>query len=287
VWTILTTWSFDPLVGSGLLLVAAGYLWAAALITRRFPGTPWPRRYSVAFLGGLALLWIALLGPIGSFDDVFFWAHMTQHMILMMVAAPLLLLGAPVLLILRVSPADVRRRRVLPVLHSRAVRILSDPVLTWLLFVLVLVGTHFSPFYDYALRHAWAHELIEHPLYLGAALLYYYPLVGANAAPRKLPPAARVLSLFLMMVPEAMTGFFIYASPFVMYPYYTSVARPFGPSALVDQQLGGALMWAGSMLLDTAWVALAARDWLRADARKTRRVDASTSRAAISSSGVL
>ena len=71
-----------------------------------------------------------------------------------------------------------------------------------------------------------------------------------------------------------MTGFFIYASPYVMYPFYARVDRPFGPGALADQQLGGALMWAGSMLIDAGWVTLAAYAWLLSEARRGRRLDA-------------
>lgn len=273
-WQVLSTWTFDPLVVAGLILAAFSYLWAARVVSRAHPNQPWPIRQFSCFIGGLALLWIALLGPIGSYDDVFFWAHMTQHMIMMMVAAPLLVLGEPALLVLRASTPEFRKRRLLPLLRSRLMRWLSDPVLTWLAFVGVLTGTHFSPFYDYALRHQWAHEFVEHPLYLAVAVLYYYPIIGSNPGARRLSPASRVVSLLLMMVPEALTGFFLYASPFVVYPYYATVARPFGPDVLADQQLGGALMWAGSMLLDTAWVALAAREWLRHDARRVRRTDA-------------
>ncbi|MEO6702372.1 MAG: cytochrome c oxidase assembly protein, partial [Jatrophihabitantaceae bacterium] len=224
---------------------------------------------------------LAILGPVGGFDDIFFWAHMTQHLILTMLAAPLLVLGEPVLLILRVATPAWRRRRVVPILRSKVIRWLTDPVATWLLFVVVLLGTHFSPFYDYALNHSWVHDFVEHPLYLIAALLFYYPLLATNPGPRTLAPAGRVISLALMMVPEAFTGFFIYATPYVMYPFYASVQRPFGPGVLADQQLGGALMWSSSMLLDTAWLALAAREWLRADARRTRRLDAALAQEAI------
>jgi len=274
------SWTFDPLVGSILLAVGLGYLCAVLAVDQRHPSSPWPIKNTACFIAGVALLWVAILGPFGAYDDVFFWAHMTQHLIITMVAAPLLVLGAPVLLILRVSPANFRRRWLVPVLRSTVARWLTNPVLTWLLFVIVLVGTHFSPFYDYALEHSWIHNFVEHPMYLTAALLFYYPLIGNNPAPRTLPAAGRVISLALMMVPEAFTGFFIYASPYLMYPFYATVDRPFGPGPLADQQLGGALMWSGSMLLDTAWIALAARDWLRADARRTRRQDLSIAREA-------
>ena len=278
VWQFLRTWAFDPLPASGITVAAIAYLWAAVTVSRRDPGRPWPKLRTASFLAGLLLTWIVLLGPIGAYEDVFFWAHMVQHLMLMMVIAPLLLLGSPVLLLLRVTRPARRRRWIVPVMRSRAAFVLSDPALTWVLFAAVLVGTHFSPFYDYALQHPVVREFIEHPLYLGAALLYYYPLLGGNPAPRHVPPAMRVLSLAAMMVPETFTGFFIYASNYDLYPFYATVHRPFGPGPLADQQIGGILMWAGGMLVDTVWLALAVAAWLRSERARTQRMDAQIAR---------
>ena len=252
-WQLLGTWTFDPLPAAGIIVAAVAYCWAAVAVSRRQPGRPWPKRRTASFLGGLVLTWIVLLGPIGAYDDVFFWAHMVQHIALMMVIAPLLLLGSPVLLLLRVTRPAARRRWIVPVLRSRAVYVLTGPVLTWVLFAGVL-------------------------LYLGVALLYYYPLLDANPCRRFMAPELRVLSLGLMMVPETLTGFFIYASNYVLYPFYTTVSRPFGPGPLADQQIGGVLMWAGGMVIDTGWLALACAAWLRSDRVKTRRLDAQIAR---------
>lgn len=276
-WAFLSTWQWDYALGPALVLGALAYLRGAATLSRRHVDVPWPIGRTVSFVSGLALAWVVLLGPVGAYDDTFFWAHMTQHVLLMMVVAPLLVLGSPVLLVLRLASPDIRRRRLVPLLRSRTVHALSSPVGTWVFFAAVVVGTHFSPFYNLALAHLWIHRFVEHPVYLGAALLYYYPLLDRQAR-RRLPPGGRILSLLLMMVPEAMTGFFIYASGFVMYPHYLTVSRPFGPGALTDQQLGGALMWAGGMVIDAAWICLATRDWLRAEERKGRRVDAEIAR---------
>jgi len=272
--SFLGTWTFDPALAAPLGMAAVLYAWGARTVSARHPDSPWSGRKSVYFQSGIALLWVSLQGPIGAFDDTFFWAHMVQHVVLVMVCAPLLVLGAPVLLILRVSSPRLRRRWVVPVLRSRLAYALANPVTTWLLLALVIVGTHFTPFYELTLEHENMHRFVEHPLYLGAALLYFYPLLPGNLAPRRLSPALRMVSLSLMMVPETMTGFFIYASPFVMYPFYAQVHRPFGPGPLADQQLGGALMWAGSMAIDAGWIALAAHEWLLSEARKGRRLDA-------------
>ena len=272
----LSTWSFDPVLGTGLLLVAAAYVWGIRRAQARQPGQPWPRRYTVSFFAGLGLCWFVLLGPVGAYDETFFWAHMVQHIALMMIIAPLLLLGAPVLLVLRASTPAVRRRWVLPVLHGRALAFLTRPAVGWLLFAGVLVGTHFSPFYEFALTHPAVHDYVEHPLYLGAALVYYYPLMAAGAGPVRLSRGLAAASMFGMMFPETMTGFFIYASTYLLYPHYGTVPRPFGPGPLTDQQFGGALMWGGSMIIDTLWVVLAVLAWLRSEGRLAARIDAQT-----------
>ena len=170
VVTFLEEWTFDPVPAYFLIIIGASYLWAARRVVRNNPDRPWPRRNTASFLAGIALAWVAILGPPGGYDDTFFWAHMVQHLILVMLAAPLLLLGAPVLLMLRVSSRRVRHDHLVPVLRSRALTLATNPVLGWLLFAGVLVGTHFSPFFDYSLRHPLVHRLVEHPLYLGVAL---------------------------------------------------------------------------------------------------------------------
>jgi len=276
VGVVLGSWAFDPVLALGLIGTALVYVVAVRRVEARDPAHPWPRVRTASFLGGLTLCWLVILGPVGAYDDTFFWAHMVQHLALMMVVAPLLLLGSPVLLLLRASTPAFRRAWVLPVLRGRVLTVLTRPAVGWLLFAGVLVGTHFSPFYEFALEHPFVHDYVEHPLYLGVALIYYYPLLPGNPGPRRVPYNLRALSLFSMMFPETLSGFFLYASTSVRYPYYAQVERPFGPGALVDQRFGGALMWGGSMILDSLWVTLAVLAWLRSEARLATRVDLET-----------
>ena len=122
--------------------------------------------------------------------------------------------------------------------------------------------------------------LFRSPLYLTAALLYFYPLLEGNPQPHKVPYSWRIISLFTMMVPETMTGFFIYASTSVRYPHYENVIRPFGGDALSDQRLGGSLMWALSMVIDSIWLAVAVSDWFKSEERKSIRIDQEIARQA-------
>lgn len=271
-----STWTLEPIPAALLIASSLLYLAGVATVRRQRQRQPWSRWRTTSFLAGLALTWIVIVGPIGAYDDTFFWSHMVQHIVLMMIAGPLLLLGSPVLLLLRASPRRIRHDYLVPVLRSRVVVGLSNPVTGWLIFAGVLVGTHFSPFFNFALEHPPVHDYVEHSLYLGAALIYYYPLLGHNAVPRFVKPGVRVVSLVTMMIPETMTGFFIYAANYLLYPYYAHVDRPFGPGPFYDQQLAGALMWAGSMVIDSVWVVLAVLDWLHSEERRARRLDLQT-----------
>jgi putative copper resistance protein D len=276
VGDLLTTWTFAPVLAATLSVVTAAYLMGARSVTRDHPTQPWPVQSVAFFIAGMLTILVATLGPIGSYDDDFFWAHMTQHILLMMLAAPLLLLGEPVLLVLRVSTPAFRRRVVLPVLHSRVVRFVTHPVVSWLIFAGVLFGTHFTGFFEYALEHPLVHDYVEHPLYLGAGLVYFYSLVGTNPGAAAMPPFAKVVSLFLMMLPEVVVGFAIYMAGGVLYPFYDTVdERPWGPStALDDQRLGGALMWSSAMIFDALWISVAVWAWMQAEEHKAKRVDA-------------
>ena len=89
IWQILRTWTFEPMPALGTIVSAAAYLRGATVVSRRNPQRPWPLRRTASFLGALLLTWVVLLGPIGAYGDVFFWAQMTQHIALIMVIAPL------------------------------------------------------------------------------------------------------------------------------------------------------------------------------------------------------
>jgi putative copper resistance protein D len=273
VGRLLGGWELAPVPATGLLLTVAAYLVAARVVRLRTPDRPWPAARTACFLGGALVAAVAVLGPPATFDDVFFSAHMVEHLLLTMVAVPLLVLGDPVLLALRAVTPEARRRWLVPALRSRVAHTLTRPLLGWVFFTVVMVGTHVPAVYDLALTHPVLHDYVEHPLYVVSALVFFYPLLSPTPGPARVAPAVRVLSLFTAMAPPSFTGFFIYISPHVDYPFYAHVARPFGPGPLTDQQLSGALMWSTTMALTVAWVCLAGVQWLRDEASRTRRLD--------------
>lgn len=275
--TFIRGWVLAPLPAVALLVLVGAYLLAAVRVNRATPTQPWPWSRTCCFLAGCLSLCVAIMGPPGYFDDTFFYAHMTQHILLTMLAAPLLVLGDPVLLTLRAAPRAARRRWLVPALRSRLLGVLSSPVVGWVLFTGVMVGSHLPSVYDFPLAHAWAHDYVEHPLYLAVAFLFFYPLLTPTAGRRRVPAGVRLLSLLTVMVPMSFTGFFIYVLPRVVYPFYAHAPRPFGPGPLVDQHLAGALMWSSAMALGATWLCVAGLSWMRATESRSPRVDRASS----------
>ncbi len=270
---VALAWSFDAHVWLPLIAAFLLYRLGARKVAREHPRNPVPRWRSWSWYLGLAVLVVALQSPIAAYDTTLFSVHMVQHLLMAMIAAPLLALGAPITLLLRASSPAMRRRLILPVLHSLPMRVISFPVVTWLIFAAVMWVTHFSPLYDAALESEAAHVL-EHGLYIAAAMLFWWPVVGADPSPWRLPHPARLGYLFLGMPQSSFLGLAIFSAPQVLYPHYQSLERSWGPSALADQQLAGGIMWAGGDLVFLVAMILALWVWLRAEEAEGRRADA-------------
>src|SRR5438552_2337808 len=182
---VLLQWRFEPLVLAGVLAGTIGWLFLVRRVRRRHSAHPYPAWRSAAFLGGLIVLAVALTSPIEAYEGELFSVHMLQHMLLELVAAPLLLLGAPATLALRAASTSVRGL-LLAVLHSRAVAAVSFPLLAWILFAAVNGGWHSSRLYNDALEIGWLHD-VQHLTFLGAALLFWWPVIGADPSRWRLP----------------------------------------------------------------------------------------------------
>jgi putative membrane protein len=270
---VALAWSFEAHI---LLPLAAAWLLYRSAVQRvnaAHPLNPVPRWRVWCWYAGLGVLLVALQSPIGVYDATLFWVHMVQHLLMALIAAPLLALGAPVTLLLRVSSARTRQRLILPILHSLPLKIISFPVVTWTFFAAVMWASHFSPLYNLALEsEAW--HLAEHALYMAAAMLFWWPVVGADPSPWRLPHAARIGYLFLGMPQSSFLGLAIFSAPHVLYEHYETLERSWGPTPLADQQLAGGIMWAGGDLIFLAAMIMAVWVWLRAEEAEGVRVDA-------------
>jgi cytochrome c oxidase assembly factor CtaG len=218
----------------------------------------------------LLFVLVALQTPIDTWAETSFAVHMIQHLLLTMVAAPLLVLGAPIRLSLGAWPGAPRRRLV-RVLKSRGVRLLSHPILGWAAFFAVMWGTHLSGVYEATLRSPAVHTA-EHLAYLGTALMFWGPVVGVDPSPSRLSYPGRILYLFLAMPAMAFLGLAIYSAREVLYPTYAAVEGT--ARAITDQHVAGAVMWTGTMFLIVPALAFVLLDWMRSDDREAAREDA-------------
>jgi putative copper resistance protein D len=217
------------------------------------------------------------MSGIDAYDTSLFSVHMVQHLLLTLVAAPLIALGAPITLLLRAATPNVRQRLILPILHSRILRALSFPVVAWLIFAGVMWGSHFSPLFDASLENPLIHDL-EHALYLAAGLLFWWPAVGLDPSPRRLPYPVRAMYVFLQMPQNTFLAVTILNAPAVLYAHYATLVRSWGPPPLEDQRIAGGIMWlSGDILFLLALGAILA-GWMRHEkAREVvvdRRLDA-------------
>jgi putative membrane protein len=279
---LLLGWTFEPLPTIGILVTIWWWLRAVRRVDKAHPNNRVPRRRTVAFLAGMAALAFALLSGIDTYDTTQFSIHMVQHVLLMLVAAPLLALAAPVTLILRVSSAETRNRWVFPILHSRVVRFFGHPLVAWLMFTIMLWVVHFSPVFDAALEDPLVHD-VEHVLFLTGALLFWWPAVALDPAPYRMSHPARIGYLFTQMTQNTFLAVVILNATVVLYPHYASLGEPWGVVALDDQQLAAGIMWiAGDAIFLTAILAVVA-GWMGAEARNEARADrrAETERAEI------
>jgi putative membrane protein len=270
---LLTTWSPDPLPWTAVLVAAGGYLIAVRRVNRAHPRVPVPGWRVAAWLAGLVVILVALVSAIDVYAADFLTVHMVQHLLLAMVAPPLLALGGPITVLLRVASPRARQRLILPVLHSRVVRVIASPLVAWPLFAIAMWLTHFSPLYEAALDDPAVH-VAEHVVYLASGVLFWWPVVAADPIPRRLGYGARLAYLVLQMPVNAAVGLAIYFAPTVLYAHYAQIERSWGPDALTDQQIGGLLMWGAGDLLLLAAVPAVVAAWMRADARRSRRSDA-------------
>jgi putative membrane protein len=269
-------WTIEPAVALPLLVAAFGWLWVVRRIDRLHPANPVPRRRSVAFLSGLAVIALALMSGIDTYDTTLFSVHMVQHLLLTLVAAPLIALAAPITALLRGATPNVRRTVILPILHSRVLRIVSFPVVAWIVFAGVMWGTHFSPIFDLSLEDPLVHDL-EHALYLGAGLLFWWPAVGLDPSPWRMPHPVRALYVLTQMPQNTFLAVTILNSSVPLYAHYATLVRPWGPSALEDQRIAGGLMWLVGDILFIAAMAAVVAGWMlhekRQEAAVDRRVD--------------
>jgi len=268
-WGALGRWALEPAMVAILLGVGSAYL--AGCVRARRLGRSFPARRPIAFAAGWVALVLALVSPVDVYADVSFTVHMLQHLLLTFVAPPLLALGAPITLALATLPTR-EARSLAGVLRSRGASILGNPVVGWALFVGVPIVVHASRLFDVALASSGWHAL-EHAAWVGAALVYWWPIVGVDPSPHPVGFGARLLSLLLAMPAMSFLALVIYTADAPLYRTYASLPSPWGPQALADQRNAAVLMWLAGNLALVAAMLLVAASWKRHDDEAQRRLE--------------
>ena len=175
-------------------------------------------------------------------------------------------------MLLRVAAPGTRRGLLLPVLHARVVRVLTFPVVAWVIFAAVMWTSHFSPLFDAALEDPLVHDL-EHAAFLGAALLFWWPALGVDPTPWRMPHPVRALYVFLQMSQNTLLAVVLVNATSVLYPHYATVQRAWGPTPFEDQQMAAAFMWVAGDLLFLGAIFAILLGWSRSEARDAARAD--------------
>jgi cytochrome c oxidase assembly factor CtaG len=235
----------------GLAAIAL-YGYAVRVYDRRYPARAFSWWRIAAFVCGVAVMTFAVMPPMDARADDSFAAHMVQHILLVFAGPPLVLLGAPLLLLVAV-PTQRVARRITGFTQSAFGHAFFAPVTGWLAYVAVLWAAHFSPLYEAALEHPGVH-VFEHALFVGSAFLFWGAIVQIGYVPRPVPYVVRVLYLFIAIPQGAFLAFALNAAQRVLYPHYVG-ATGSAAAALADQHAGADVMWIlGGFLLFVAFM---------------------------------
>lgn len=227
--------------------------------TRRV-GQPWPltaRWRLVSYLAGLIIMAVALMSPIDVMGGQLFFMHMIQHLLLIMIAPPLLLIANPLAVVLWGLPNGARRRiggGISTALHResrfrRALRAVTAPGIVWLMWVIVIVGWHDPNLYNWALRSDFVHDL-EHLSFFLVSMAYWWHVTGAGPRIHKqFGLLGRIVFVLAAIPPNMLTGVVLAFAESPIYSYYLDVPRIWNISVMTDQRISGVVMWIpGSMM---------------------------------------
>jgi len=232
-------------------LVALVYARGWFRIRGRVPSATTVRQLG-AFVIGLLSVWTAIGSPLTAFHHELLSVHMVQHVLLMAVAPPLILIGAPALPLRYGLPWRPARRafwQVLRSLRTRSLRrLLTNPVVCWLAPVVALIGWHVPAAFELGVRSRWWHD-VQAASFFATGLLFWTPVVQWRRSPATTPRWSIPLYLFAATLPCDALSAFLVCCDRVVYPSYLSAPRLLHVSPLGDQECAGALMWVSVTLI--------------------------------------
>ncbi len=279
---LLFDWRFDLVFGTAAIVFAIVYVLAVVRLRRR--GDTWPIGRTVAWLLGCLVLVFATSSGVGRYMPAMFSMHMAAHMLLSMLTPILLVLGAPVTLALRALPAAGRgdppgaREWLLAALHSRVSRLLTNPFVATVLFVVGFYGLYFGGIFDAAVDSHAAH-LAMNLHFLLTGYLFYWVVIGVDPTPRPIPPLGKVAMVFASLPFHAFFGVVLMSTNTVLgESFYKSLQLYWHTDLLGDQRLGGGIAWAAGEVPLVVVMAALLIQWRRSDERTAKRLDRAADR---------
>jgi putative membrane protein len=255
----LSNWSWDP---SMVYVLPAAVLYA--LGSRPKAGRP-SALQAAAFYAGLLSIVIAVDSPIDTYADELLWVHMLQHIILLTVAPPLILLGRPWPTMWRALPLAERTVLAREVASSRLaapLRALARPLAAWILFNATIIAWHIPAAYDLTERNGLVHA-IEHAMFFFFGLLFWARVIDVGPLRPHLQWPARIAYIVGAMIVGWVLAIVFIVAPQPIYQHYADLAtRPGGISALTDQQLAGGMMWVGGSIAFTIALLIGLYEWV-------------------------
>jgi putative membrane protein len=242
-------WSFDP-----PLVLVIGFAILYRIGSRRTVSrkrTTGERQWrSISFYAGLAVVAVALSSPLDALSEQLFWVHMIQHVLLLVVAPPLIVLARPWVRLWRCLPLGTRRSLGRGLAHGERMaplrsvtRALGSPLPAFLVFSVVLLGWHIPFLFDATLRSGTLHAL-EHTLFFATALMFWKQVIPSPPLRVRLADSQRALYAVGAMIVSWVLAVVLALAPQPLYdPYAHEASRPGGISAIADQQLAAGIMW--------------------------------------------
>jgi putative copper resistance protein D len=280
---LATDWA--PQLFFAVFLVVAAYWYAHAVHRLHARGDRWPIVYTAAWYAGLLVVLITTQTGVNRYGEIMFSVHMAQHMLLSMVAPPLLALGAPITLALRYLPtkgpqpgARGARAWLLAFVRSPVVRVLSHPLVALGLFVASTFGLYFSGlFADLMESHVGHLAMQVHFLLIGCLL--FWPLVSPDPLPHRPGHGARMFLLVILVPFHAFFGLALITDTHVLAAsWFDRLGRTWGASLISDQHTGGGIAMALAEPVAFLVAGVILMQWSRADARQARAFDRKSDR---------
>jgi putative copper resistance protein D len=262
--TAVSQWQFSPfplLVLATVIVTAVWYLRARSELAVR--GRHWSWNRTASFMAGLVALDVALQSPVATFTMEYFQAHVVQHLLLMVVAPPLLAMGAPMTLALQTSGRDTKVR-LLGILNSRPFRWMTHPLMVAVVYYFSMFAFFLTFALDVAMRHIWLMDLIN-LAFLFASTLFWWPIVGLDPIPHwRMSHGGKLANLLIGVPIESFLGLAL-----------LSTTRPAASMySLASTHAGAGLLWIGAELFTFLALVPVFIQWVRFEERKGARYDA-------------